>query len=312
MIKITFKFFLSVFLLNSSVFAYTYQVLDSIAKPVALLAENQKTELIQKTIIEQDFKLKTNDQQFAKINLNNSYEVSLFNNSEILVQSTYTYEGLPTLSVQFLSGQLYIKKLKNVNTRLQLKSVFFDWSFDLNATDKKNNLNLWLMLDLEKPSIHFCNREGEAEISLFDHEKKINLKSSESVIFQGQFVNKKIDFDILLKGRKIPKGHWQEQKKCSFDQLIQIENNILKADQALKQTKIVQQKKNQTEKKANDSKFLCHNPYGQLNDCAWVKSGQKCQRTRCDAQGKWSDLQIISSDRAQSCSTVSTVFKCDY
>ncbi len=306
-------FFMLCLFFNFQIFASTYQVLNSIGDPVVSVDENKKIILNKKTIIESDFKLKTNHQQFVQMNLNQSYEISVLNDSEIFVQSVYTKEGFPSLSVQFISGQISVLKLKNANSRLQLKSDFFDWDLDIKPDSLKSDLNLWIQFDPGKPKIQFCNgSETGAEISLFDHEKKINLKHFESVIFNGQLSGGKIDFDILLKGRKIPKGHWMDKTKCTFDELNQIQKNILKSDQAEKLKKSLIIKKAQILKKNNDSKFLCHNPYGQLNDCAWVKSGEKCQRTRCDAQGKWSDLQIFSIDKSQSCKSVPVVLPCGY
>jgi hypothetical protein len=312
-----FFFVMILMFLNSTVFAFSYQVLQAIEKPVAMVSEGKKIQLVNKSVIDQDMKIKTQANQFVSLRLDKSFELSIFNDSEVNIQSIYNKQGLLSISVQFVSGQIYIQKIKNGSARLKLSSDFFDWQYGLeesgvDKTSLSQNLNLWMQLDLKKPSIQFCNRASDAEITLFDHETKINLSAQESIIFNGQIKDGLVAYDILLGGRKIPKGHWAEKSKCSFDELIKIEKNILKkAEVEQNKVKLNLQKK-VAEKKKNDSEFLCHNPYGQLNDCAWIRSGTKCQRSRCDAQGKWSDLQNISVDKALSCQADFVVLNCGY
>ena len=307
---------------NTNTNTNIYKILNSIAEPKAITTEDKKIiSLIKKTVLDQGFNLKTDEKQFVHFLLNESYELSVFNNSEIKIQSIYTSEGLSSLSVEIVDGQVYIQKIKSVKSvsRLRLWSDFFEWNFDQNQA----GLNMWIQLNSKKPSIKFCNRENNFEVLLFDHEKKINLAPLEAIIFEGKIENKaadkKVAFDILLNGRKIPKGIWLEKTKCSFDEISELEKNILKAEQ-LEKYKLAQAIiKTRSEKNKKDSNFLCQNPYGQMNDCAWIKinsvnmtANVKCQRTRCNAEGKWSDLQLISIEKSKNCPKTYFVSKCDY
>ena len=79
----------------------------------------------------------------------------------------------------------------------------------------------------------------------------------------------------------------------------------------LRAQKLFCKKKNEL-KKYNDSKYLCHEPYGQLDDCSWVLNNKKCHRSRCDAQGQWNDLQFVLRSPSGKCTATPFVSKCDY
>ena len=113
-----------------------------------------------------------------------------------------------------------------------------------------------------------------------------------------------IQYDLLLEGKKIPKGHWGSLTTCNFADYEKIEQEI--KEKSKKQEDLV------LKKKRMDAKYLCHEPYGQLNDCLWVKSQNECIRKRCDAQGRWADPQTIKAQMSFECSSEATVKKCDY
>jgi hypothetical protein len=313
------KIFLTLFFWGVSAWAAnSYQITNAISEPVALVAGSQKINLTKKTILDQDFKIQTTDQQFVRVVLNKNYELSVFNNSEIEVRSVYTNADGPSTSVILRHGQVAFQN-KQINEQDQSKTMnqilfssdFFDWNFD-----QKSIFDFWIKLDNEKPNIEFCNRQKSLSVVLFDHETKANLNSFEGIVFNGEYDglsgNKKIAFDFLLNGRKIPKGRWQNKTKCSFDKIIQKQKEIEIADHAAKKKAdlIVQKKKDI--KKNNDSKFLCHKPYGQLHDCAWISINSQCFRTRCNASGEWADSQLIVNDKVVKCSKEYLVRPCDY
>ncbi len=315
---------IAIFIFGTQIFAANeYQVIHSIGEPVALVSDSNKINLSKKTILNQDFKIQSTEKQFVKIILNQNFELSIFNDTEILIQSIFTSDGYPSTSVQLAHGQIAFRKIqKNADnlvevkktkllSKIRLSSGFFEWDFD-----QDSKFDFWAKFDEKKPNIEFCNREKNLEVVLFDHEKKINLTNLEGVIFDGEFMgdadHHKIAYDILLKGRKIPKGHWLEKIKCSFDQVVQQEKLITEADHLVKKNANMAVQKIKNLKILNDSKFLCHLPYGQLHDCAWIKSAGQCVRTRCNAEGKWSDSQIIVNEDALKCTPQFAVHSCDY
>lgn len=305
-----------------------FQMKAIISNPQVTLSDATVVALKKDLHLHKDFKLKTTKNQFAKISLGHFFELSVFGDSEVEVSSkdpAFPDEGF---LVNLVNGQIYVhsidsKEIKNIKKpELRLKSDFFDWVIDQN-TDPSKEVNLSIKINRETPSISFCNKQKPFEISLFEHEKKILLDASEGIIFQGKNQNEgaglsadkstpHIAYDILLNGRKIPKGEWLEKSKCSFDDLTQLENSLIQKEADEKAKHNARTVKIKTQKSAQDSKFLCHKPYGQLNDCAWILSGKSCVRTRCDAEGKWTDRAILSIQKSVLCTAEYQILPCGY
>jgi hypothetical protein len=308
-----FLFLMLISFLANQIFANQIKVLQVVSGPEVMFGENQKSKLTQSTILKDEARFKTAANQFIKMQLGGFYELSILDQSDVLIEQKGIEGHSESFVVQLLQGQVYLKKIshldKNVlgqKAELNLKSVFFDWKFS-----SEQNLDLLMEINTKDPSISFCQREGEFQLALFDHEKKIDLKTLEGVRFQGQNESEKVAFDILLNGRKIPKGLWQQIHKCSFDEIQQKESEFIKMEQLereIKQKKVLQIKQ---DKLKADSKYLCHVPYGQLNDCAWVLKAGRCQKTRCNAEGKWTGAELISIAEAPECKAKPFVSKCD-
>lgn len=309
-------YFALILMFQTSVFAKSIQIVDVIFDPVAISTENKQIKLLKKLEINQNFKIKTNENQFVKIKMNDAYILNIYNNTEVQVVSSLSTDNITMYSVQIKTGQVYIHTINSEKNEvkaakndylLQLESDFFDWQLSID-----HKINLLINYDSAKAQIDFCNKADSFDIALFNHEKVQKLQALQSVAFQGITENNKLAFDILLKGRKIPKGLWQEPKLCSFTKIEDLEKKLATSEiQNSKSAIAILRKKNEL-KKFNDAKYLCHNPYGQMNECSWVLSGQKCYRTRCDAGGQWSDRQQILTVTANGCSKSATVTKCDY
>ena len=72
---------------------------------------------------------------------------------------------------------------------------------------------------------------------------------------------------------------------------------------------------------------ICNEPRGDFNQCAWKclgykkgmkgcptrKKGVSCERSRCNANGVWSDQVILGEEAGQwKCQAKPVVGKCDY
>lgn len=305
-------FFVTIFLANQN-FADQIKVLQVVSGPEVTVGENQKIKLSQATILKDQGRFKTVANQFIKIQLGEFYELSLLDQSDVFVDLKDIEGHSNSYTIQLNLGQIYLKRISNPTKpildqkiELNLKSVFFDWK-----VSSEKNLDIMIELKTQDPRVSFCQREGDFEVSLFDHEKKINLKTLEGVEFQGVNESSQVAFDILLNGRKIPKGHWQQVRKCSFDDIQQKETDFVKMEQLEKEVLQKKALKMKQDKQAADSKYLCHSPYGQLNECAWVLKAGRCQKTRCNAEGKWTSSEMISIAEAPDCKAKPFVSICD-
>lgn len=309
-------FFTLVLFLQVVALAKSIEIADVIFEPIAISSENKQIKLTKNLELSQNFKIKTNENQFVKIKINDIYILNIYNNSEIQIVSSLSTDNITMYSVKLIFGQIYIhtidseennNKVAKNDYLLQLESDFFDWQLT-----SEHKINLLLNYDAVNAKIDFCNKTDAFDISLFNHEKIQKLTKLQSVAFQGINEDSKLAFDILLKGRKIPKGQWQVPQQCSFTKIEDLEKKLATSElQNSKSAKAVLYKKNEL-KKFNDAKYLCHNPYGQMNECSWVLSEKKCYRTRCNAEGNWSDRQQILSLTANECGRSSRVTKCDY
>lgn len=305
-------FFVTSFL-AAQLFANQIKILQVVSGPEVTVGGSQKIKLTQSTILKDQARFKTAANQFVKVQFGGFYELSILDQTDVLVDLKDIEGHSNSYTVQLNQGQIYLKKILSLKKpvldqkiELNLKSVFFDWKISSEKT-----MDLMIELKTQDPVISFCQREGEFQVSLFDHEKKNVLNTLEGVQFQGLNEAGKVGFDILLNGRKIPKGLWQQVHKCNFDEIEQKESDFVKMEKL--EAEIHQKKalKMKRDKQKADSKFLCHGPYGQLNECAWVLKAGRCQKTRCNAEGKWTGSEMISIAEAPECTAKPFVSMCD-
>lgn len=148
--------------------------------------------------------------------------------------------------------------------------------------------------------------KGELEFRALNAEESAKLTQGQKVTFMGQLEEGEISYDLLLQGRKIPKGRLLAIQPISKQDLSSYSLEMEKRRRAARDKKeAAAQKKEQKLR----GQAICSKPFGQLNDCHWKKQGESCYRTRCVADGKWKDSQKVDSS---ACGKVSKVQKCDY
>lgn len=190
---------------------------------------------------------------------------------------------------------------------LKIESDFFSF-----LTQKNQKLSLLVDLNLKAPSVHVCNFSSDFKLELFDHEKDQDLKKNEGIKFNGTLDKSgQVAYDLLLEKRKIPKGTWANKNVCLADQIQKIQDQVvqfhLKSQQDLEKARLAKI----AEKKRNDLIYLCHQPYGKLDQCHFVLRQNKCIRERCNAEGKWTDQTEIGVEK-NLCSTQGDVKSCGY
>lgn len=168
--------------------------------------------------------------------------------------------------------------------------------------------------------------KGSMEFSAMNAEDSALVTEGQKVQFQGVRENDEIVYDVLLKGKKIPRG------KLGLVQPFSPEEKNLYSEVRLKKEAEARHKKEADEKKAlekpHDKNAICAQPEGRLNQCAWVcennpKSEKKacrleraevqCLRKRCNANGEWAEATEVPKDKAGSlCGVRPLVKECDY
>ena len=296
----------------SSAFAGIPTLKSFVGNPLIQLTDGLKITPSKGKQLEQTFTVKTSTHEQIKIELGKDFYVIVFPESSLKVEGYYiTKVDYKVKSVIFNSGRFYLKNGSQIPDDLTVnyQSDFFIWK----NTEKNNQREFFIEINPVIAQARFCAGTQGISASIFDHETVKNLKYQEGASFHG-VLNKdgELEFDLLLEGRKVPKGEWKESFTCDFKQILK-EMNDLEASEVAKIKKNEQQKKAAEKKrKAEYDKSLCHEPNGQFNECLWKWEEKTCVRYRCDGQGQWKDRQALPKKNNYHCETKPKVSNCDY
>lgn len=168
--------------------------------------------------------------------------------------------------------------------------------------------------------------QGSMEFSAMNAEDSALVTAGQKVQFQGVRENDEIVYDVLLKGKKIPRGKLGLVQPFSAEDKAQFSEAQRKKEIAMQKQKEAAEKK--AAEKPHDKDAICSEPEGRLNQCAWVCDGNpkkekkvchlekaevRCLRKRCNANGEWAETTEIPKDKAGSlCGVRAVVKECDY
>lgn len=167
--------------------------------------------------------------------------------------------------------------------------------------------------------------EGSMEFSALNGEDSARVQSGQQVSFQGVIEGGEIAYDILLKGKKIPRGRLTAVTPLDLKELA-------KASEAekLRQKKEKLEKERLAKAKALAAKegAICQRPSGRFNECSWTclnnpkkekkaclvtTPGVSCVRHRCNANGEWAEETVLDAEKGGSlCKAQVVVGPCDY
>ena len=152
--------------------------------------------------------------------------------------------------------------------------------------------------------------KGTIEFSALNGDESAQVKEGQQVGFQGMREGNEIAYDVLLQGRKIPRGHLTPVTAISAKEM----SVYLGADKKQKQAESARKAKEMAKRAAESVQgAICSKPAGRFNDCVWRKSGATCQRQRCNANGVWSEEMTLDAQKASiNCKAQPVVAPCDY
>ncbi|MGZ5278616.1 MAG: hypothetical protein ACXWC9_01660 [Pseudobdellovibrionaceae bacterium] len=171
-----------------------------------------------------------------------------------------------------------------------------------------------LKYDPAIPEVELTVVKGEMPFRGLENELSVAVMAGQKISFRGLLENGEPAFDILLKGRKVAKGKMSDATEVPPIQLLELHK------QEEKKKKIVKAPL-KTKRLASQ---ICDRPWGELNQCAWsceknkkkakecvVSEGAICVRTRCNANGEWSDRMELTG-QGSACRSQTFVSACDY
>lgn len=304
--------FFSLILTTTSVLASIPKLKSFVGSPVIQLSDGLRALPVKDKKLDQTFTVKTSASEQIKIELGKDFYIIVFPESSLKVEGYYiTKIDYKVKSVIFNSGRFYLKNGSNLEEDLAVnyQSDFFIWK----NSEKNNQREFFVEYNPVIAQVRFCAGNQGLSASLFDHETVKKLKFQEGASFQGQKDKAgELEFDLLLEGRKAPKGEWKESFTCDFKQILKEMNDLEAAEIAKIKNKEQQKKAAEKKRKAEYDKSLCHEPNGQFNDCLWKLENKSCVRYRCDGQGQWKDRQVLSKSNQYQCETMARVNACDY
>ncbi len=167
--------------------------------------------------------------------------------------------------------------------------------------------------------------KGSMQFSALNGEESSMVASGQQAGFQGVIEGGEIAYDVLLKGKKIPRGKLTPVGPLSEKDIAQVAREVKAREQA-KIARAAQAKKKLAEEKIEGG--ICSSPQARFNECAWVclgnpknekknclvsKSGVSCVRRRCNANGEWADEFALDAEKGSTlCGPKSVVAPCDY
>lgn len=271
--------------------------------------------------IKSDAYFRTHENEYLIMKINNFYQVTVLPNSVFTLEGVKQKEAFDVRSVYIRSGLVHILELPQIKVEKSFykegpepayEAMKIDSDFFSILTQDDQKLSLFVSIDPKTALLEVCNLSQDFKLDLFDHEVSQKLKRDEAIQFQGVLDKSgKVAYDLLLEKRKVPQGKWLERKPCSVDQIKKIQSEVEKNQLSEAQKIQKNQKARQAQKKKDDARFLCHKPYGQLDQCHFVLKQNKCFRERCNAEGKWAESTEVG--RAKNlCTTQGDVRACGY
>lgn len=289
--------------------AASYPQINSWKGKPTIAFENKSAAPLQKNyVIKSNFFVVTANADEVSLQMTTQSTLTVFEKSKVQVPEVFA-PAIATYEIFLLDGEIRVQqKGDSVDQKLnQIRNVFFDLT-------QSKNADAIIILDMKEPSVEVQMVSGEWNLEFFDYEKKLTLKAGEKVKFLGLLAadGNGIKYDYLLGGRKVPQGKLGPVEKFEISQFhakekanekrIQDQKNALKKIAAEKIRK----------KKAYEDSFLCKNPFGQKNQCAWWTESAKCYRKRCNVSGQWGDVTERPLTLESKCTPNFSVAECDY
>ncbi len=302
------KLFFVFLLLVSQVWAYP-RILSWRNEPL-LVFEGDKHAILKKDQeLRSPFFTLTSRLDEVSLSLNAGSSIEISKNSKLQVFEVFEDPEQEHILYLF-DGTIRLKngkssQMKNESKLNRIRTPFFDLKQPANA-------EVIIDQNMKEPSIEIRMIRGEWNIEFYSYERKVLLKAGQRIKFTGQLGDEadQIKYDYLLEDKKIPKGQLGDIEK--FD-LVQFE-----AQKKIADADIIKKEKSEKKKiadlihkkKKQESAYLCKNPFGNLNQCAWRLQGAQCFRQRCNAAGAWGDR--IERPVTTACTNDFLVGTCDY
>lgn len=280
-------------------------------------------------ILKERVRIQTKERSKIDLQLSSQEKIILYESSELLI---------PNID----------EELKQIPL-VDLKQGTLQWISEIVKAEKQNASSVSLVSELTQmnlpldseiffefhPHLAFFEvrvAKGEILFGAFNAEEQQLVKTGQRLKFIGEIENNEIQYDILLKGRKIPRG--KLGKIEAFDYQSELKNQKAKEAKFLAEKNKAEALRKQKilEQKTRVGEFICIQPRAKLDQCRWrcenavgrlqqkcVKES-KCVRYRCNAAGEWAERTELATTeicqlglkKSTALTDYSLIQKCDY
>ena len=257
--------------------------------------------------------LETSADSKIRINWDDTRELQILESSQVLIPTIGWDSGEATL-ILLKEGSFRWLAPEGKTYNVALSSDLFEFIAPPG--------DFILSYDPTKAFVSAKMLKGAMEFTYLNGEDVVKLKEGHEVGFQGVLEEGRVVYDVLLKGRKVPRGKLTVVNELSKD--------FLKANDASaeKKKRAVAEKARLTLIVKKTDGQICSGPAAAFNQCSWVCEGNpkkekkichledpqvKCIRQRCNANGQWAEKAVIEAEKAQSlCKVQPRIATCDY
>ncbi|MEK6772770.1 MAG: hypothetical protein AABY64_02410 [Bdellovibrionota bacterium] len=202
-----------------------------------------------------------------------------------------------------------------VNTKIKMDSDLFESVMPMGT--------FFIFYNRKAPQIQILSFKGQIEFHEKHGEESLILGEGKKAHFLGKLEEGEIAYDILLNGRKIPKGQKSQIEDISAEEVKSYSlEEEMKVIEQVRKKRLVESHKAPVRKNE-----ICKKPNGIFNECAWICEGNpknqtrcrmdlakvRCVRSRCNANGEWAEpFEVDRASGAKLCQLRPVVQACDY
>ena len=278
-------------------------------KALVTLADGKKAPAKNKMMLKERASIETDKNSWIYLSLAKNEKVLLAPESKMNIPVIAIEDGAVE-RIELVKGQM---RVVNMTSHPRLITTPL-------TRDSYAEADLAFNYDDKKPAVKLSVLDGHAVFRGEENEDQVALSSNDEASFVGKTENGTLVIDVLLQGRKVVRGQLQEKMSMNPETRNFWNEPFERFEKIAKSSK----KKDQKEKKMVGG--ICQKPQGRLDDCAWTcvnnpKSEKnrcrvdlpkvKCVRTRCDANGNWSDPTDLIPKQSP-CTAKASVRRCDY
>lgn len=186
-----------------------------------------------------------------------------------------TWESGELAEIQLIEGRIRLRGTKPGKFAIRVSSLLFDQPWPVG--------DILYEMDPEHSLARVYALEGHVKFSALNAETSVEVSPGKKVTFQGQLEDGEIAYDVLLQGRKVPRGLLSAVTGIAPDELKLWD--LTEELKKKKQITAVVEKKKQEEDKLGPGQ-ICRKPKAKFNECAWVcLNNRPGEHKRCAIQG---------------------------